>query len=172
MSAARRAQDSPLSAEALAKIEKECAKYPANRRASAIMAALRIAQFEHGWLPKELIAHIAGVIGVPPIRAHEVATFYSMFDCKPVGRRKLCLCTNIPCALMGAADTGGELKKQLGIGYGETTPDGKWTLVEGECFGACNEAPVLIVDNVGLRGKVTADKVGEFLAGLDPGQPD
>ncbi len=149
-------------------IERECAKYPPAQRQSGIMAALRIAQGHNdGWLAPEMIKHIADVIGVPPIRAYEVATFYNMFSLKPVGKYKICLCTNLPCALRGSAKVAEAFKEKLGIEFGETTPDGKVTLVEGECFGACDNSPVVIVNNTKMHAKITIDKIDDFLAGLD-----
>ena len=156
----------PLSSESLAAIDREVAKYPKGRAASAMMSALRIAQKEKGWLSPETIAEVSEVLGVPSIRAYEVATFYNMYDLKPVGRRKLCLCTNLPCALMGALKTKAALEEALNIKCGETTPDGEWTLKEGECFGACMDAPAIIVNNEKLRPNITPDKVPGFLAKL------
>lgn len=160
-------KETMLSDKALAAIEKECAKYPEKERRSAIMAALRIAQIEHGWLPRDLIAEVAAVIGVPTIRAYEVASFYNMYDLSPVGKHKLCICTNIPCALMGAVEAANKLKEKLGIDFGETTADGKFTLVEGECFGACMDAPVVIENNTKMHIKITAENVDDFIAKLD-----
>ncbi len=156
----------PLPPEVYEQIERECAKYPPKQRQAGIMAALRLAQLhDGGWLRKEMIEHVAEVVGVPAIRAYEVASFYNMYDLKEVGARKLCLCTNLPCALMGAMKTAEQLQKELGIGFGETTPDGRFTLVEGECFGACGAAPVVIENNVRMHEKVTPDKVAELLDG-------
>ncbi len=161
-----------LPKEAYDEIERECAKYPAERRSSGIMAALRIAQgHSGGWLSEEVIEHVAGVVGVPPIRAYEVATFYNMYDLKKVGAHKLCICTNLPCALMGSVKAAERLKERLGIGFGETTGDGRFTLVEGECFGACGDAPVVIENNTKLHARVTADRVDEFVAGLGDPEP-
>lgn len=156
-----------LSAESLAAIDHEVAKYPEGKQASAVMSALRIAQKEKRWLDKTTIEFVADYLSIPAIRAMEVATFYNMYDLKPVGRKKLCLCTNLPCMLMGAMKTAEALKAQLGIEFGETTADKKWTLVEGECFGACGEAPAIIVDNEAMHSHITPDKVAGFLAGLD-----
>lgn len=159
------AKERPLPKEAYDEIERECAKYP--WRESGIMAALRIAQgHSEGWLSNDMIEHVAEVVGVPPIRAYEVATFYNMYDLKKIGRHKLCVCTNLPCALMGSVRTAERLKEKLGIGFGETTADNKFTLVEGECFGACGDAPVVIENNTKMHAKVTADKVDGFIAGL------
>ena len=107
-----------LSAESLKQIDIELAKYPADQRRSAIMGALRIAQTEKGWLAPETIAFVADYIGISPAQAYEVATFYNMYDLEPVGKYKLTVCTNLPCALRGGMDTGEYLKKKLGIGYG------------------------------------------------------
>ena len=157
-----------LPEEIYTKIESECAKYPKEQRQSGIMAALRLAQMHNdGYLSKELIEHIAEVIGVPAIRAYEIATFYNMYDLKPGGKYKLCVCTNLPCALMGSVNTANKLKEKLKIDFGETTADGKFTLVEGECFGACGDAPVVIENNTKLHAKISVDKIDEFLNSLD-----
>ena len=163
-------EPSPLSAAARAAIDREVAKYPRGRQASAVMSALRIAQQEKGHLAQETIEYVAAYLDIPAVRAYEVATFYNMYDLSPVGRRKLCLCTNLPCLLGGAQRTQQALEAQLGIKTGETTADGEWTLKEGECFGACGGAPVVIVNNEKMHEGVTAEKVEEFLAGLGDSQ--
>ena len=117
-----------LSPEALKQIDRELAKYPADQARSAIMGALRIAQTEKGWLSTELIAFVADYVGIPPVAAYEVATFYNMYNLKPVGKHKLTVCTNLPCALSGGVDAADHLKRKLGIGFGETTADGKFTV--------------------------------------------
>ena len=152
-----------LSNDALAAIDREIAKYPKGKQASAVMSALRIAQQEKGWLEKETIEFVAAYLSIPTIRAYEVATFYNMYNLAPVGKRKLCLCTNLPCALMGAMKTAAALKSQLGVDFGETTADKQWTLTEGECFGACGDGPVIIVNNQKMHTKVTAERVADFL---------
>ena len=152
-----------LSDKSLAAIDHEVAKYPAGKQASAVMSALRIAQQEKGWLANEVIEFVAAYLSIPAIRAYEVATFYNMYDLKPVGKRKLCLCTNLPCALMGAIKTAAALREQLGVDFGETTADKAWTLQEGECVGACGDGPVIIINNEKMHGNITADKVAEFL---------
>ena len=136
-----------LSADALRKIDREVAKYPADQKRSAVIAALAIAQDEHGWLPTEVMEDVARHLGMPPVAVYEVATFYAMYNLKPTGRFKLTICTNLPCALQGAAAAAEHLKRKLGIEFGETTGDGKFTLKEGECFGACGDAPVVLVNN-------------------------
>ena len=132
---------------ALARIDQAVAKYPPDKRQSAVMAALTIAQDEKGWLSTETLDFVAHYLGMPPIAVYEVASFYTMYDLKPRGKHKLALCTNLPCALQGANAAAVHLKRKLGVGFGETTADGLYTLKEGECFGACGDAPVLLVND-------------------------
>ncbi|MBO7080727.1 MAG: NADH-quinone oxidoreductase subunit NuoE [Neisseriaceae bacterium] len=155
-----------LSAESLKKIDQELTKYPADQRRSAIMSALRIAQTEKGWLSSELIEYVAQYIGIAPAAALEVATFYNMYDLKPVGKYKLTVCTNLPCALGGGVNTAEYLKKKLGINFGETTSDGKFTLMEGECMGACGDAPVMLINNHTMCGSMTIEAIEQKLAEL------
>ena len=136
-----------LSQDARTRIDREVAKYPADQRQSAVMSALAIAQDEHGWLSTEVMDAVAQHLGMPPVAVYEVATFYSMYDLAPAGRFKLSICTNLPCALSGANEAAEHLKASLGVGFGETTPDQAFTLKEGECMGACGDAPVLLVNN-------------------------
>lgn len=136
-----------LSDQAYQKIDRELAKFPGEQRLSATMAALAIAQDEKGWLSTEIIEDVARYIGVPPIAVQEVATFYNMYDVKPVGKFKISVCTNLPCALRDGEKAADHLKRKLGIDFRETTPDGLFTLIEGECMGACGDAPVLLVNN-------------------------
>jgi len=156
-----------LSPEALASIDRELAKYPPDHKQSAVMSALRIAQEERGWLAKETIDFVAQYLGIPAIAAYEVATFYSMYNLEPVGRHKICICTNLPCALSGANEAAEHLKQRLGVGFGETTPDGRFTLKEYECMGACGDAPVLMVNNRRLYSLMSAEKIDKLLAELD-----
>jgi len=152
-----------LSAAALAKIEREAAKYPAEHRQSAVMAALAIAQDEHGWLSKDLVEAVGEVLGMPPIAVYEVATFYAMYNTSPTGRHKITVCTNLPCALSGGNAAARYLKERLGIGFNETTPDGRFTLKEGECMGACGDAPVLLVDNKRMCSFMSDDRLNALL---------
>jgi NADH-quinone oxidoreductase subunit E len=155
-----------LSAQALQAIERECAKYPPEQRQSAVMSALRIAQEEHGWLSNELMEEVAGVLRMPPVWVYEVATFYAMYNMKPVGKHKVVLCTNLPCALSGAEHAAEHLKRRLGVeGFNETSTSGI-TLKEGECMGACGDAPVLIVDNKRMCGFMTDEKLDKLLEEL------
>ena len=152
-----------LSADALAKIDREIAKFPAEQRQSAVMAALTIAQDEHGWLSKPLMEEVAGVLGMPPIAVYEVATFYTMYNTQPVGRFKLTVCTNLPCALSGATRAAAHLKKKLGVDFDETTKDGAFTLKEGECLGACGDAPVLLVNNKRMCSFMSNEKIDALI---------
>jgi NADH-quinone oxidoreductase subunit E len=136
-----------LSPQAYKKIDRELAKFPADQKQSATMAALAIAQDETGWLSPDVMAAVAVYLGMPAIAVQEVATFYNMFDTKPVGKHKISVCTNLPCALRDGEKAAHHLKQKLGIDFRETTADGQFTLVEGECMGACGDAPVLLVNN-------------------------
>ena len=155
-----------LSAASLAKIDKAVAKYPPAEKQSAVMAALTIAQDEMGWLSTETMDFVARYLEMPPVAVYEVATFYTMYDLKPVGRHKLTVCTNLPCALSGAAKAAEYLKHKLGIGFNETTPDGRITLKEGECMGACGEAPVVIRNNKQMLCGMSNDKLDKLLEEL------
>jgi NADH-quinone oxidoreductase subunit E len=152
-----------LSDAALAKIEREAAKYPPEHRQSAVMAALAIAQDEHGWVSREVVEAVAEVLGMAPIAVYEVATFYAMYNTSPVGRHKITVCTNLPCALSGGKRAARHLQERLGIGFNETTPDGQFTLKEGECMGACGDAPVLLVDNKRMESFMSEEKLNALL---------
>ncbi|MDK9702674.1 MAG: NADH-quinone oxidoreductase subunit NuoE [Sulfuritalea sp.] len=153
-----------LSPEALRKIDREVAKYPADQKQSAVMAALVIAQDEKGWLPKETIAAVASYLGMAPIAAYEVASFYNMYDLQPVGKYKLTVCTNLPCALSGGVHAADYVKEKLGIDFNETTADGKFTLKEGECMGACGDAPVMLVNNKRMCSFMLPEQIDKLLA--------
>lgn len=155
-----------LSEQAYKKIDRELTKYPDDQKQSAIMAALAIAQDEQGWVSPEVIEDVALYLGQPPILVQEIATFYNMFDTKPVGRFKITVCTNLPCALRDGEKTMDYLKQKLGIGIGQTTSDGQFTLVEGECMGACGDSPVLLVNNKHMCVRMSAQKIDEMLADL------
>jgi len=158
-----------LSADALAKIAREVVKYPADQKQSAVLAALAIAQDEYGWLSRELMEEVATVLQMPAIAVYEVASFYTMYNTAPVGRFKLTICTNLPCALSGATDAARYLQHKLGIGFNETTKDGRFTLKEGECLGACGDAPVLLVNNKRMCSLMSNDKLDALIAELAGG---
>ena len=155
-----------LSADALKKIDREIAKYPPGHKHSAVMAALAIAQDEKGWLATETMDFVAAYLGMPPVAVYEVASFYTMYNIKPVGKYKISICTNLPCALQDAVKSAEYLKDKLGIGFGETSADGLVTLHQGECFGACGDAPVLLVNNKRMCSFMHADKLDALLAEL------
>ncbi len=155
-----------LSEDAYRKIDREIAKYPADQKQSAVMAALAIAQDEKGWLAQETIACVADYLGMAPIAAYEVATFYNMYELTPVGKHKLTVCTNLPCALSGGVHVADYLKQKLGIDFNETTPDGLFTLKEGECMGACGDAPVLLMNNKRMCSYMTTEAIDRLLAEL------
>jgi len=156
-----------LSQESLNRIDREVAKYPPDQKQSAVMGALRIAQQEKGWLAKETIAYVADYLDMPAIAAYEVASFYNMYDLEPVGKHKITVCTNLPCALSGGVHAAEYVKQKLGIDFNETTPDGKFTLKEGECMGACGDAPVLLLNNHTMCSWMTTEKIDQMLADLD-----
>src|SRR5690606_14917839 len=129
-------------------------------------AALAIAQDEAGWLSAPLMQEIADYIGMPAIAVQAVATFYNMYNTKPVGKNKITVCTNLPCALSGGDQAAAHLKRRLGIGFGETSADGQFTLQEGECMGACGDAPVLLVDNKRMCSFMADEKIDALLEEL------
>jgi NADH-quinone oxidoreductase subunit E len=155
-----------LTQETLARFDREIAKYPAEQKQSAVMACLTLAQVEKGWLAKETIAFVADYLDMPAIAAEEVATFYNMYNLKPVGKYKLAVCTCIPCALSGGRDAAAYLADRLGIKLGETTADGRFTLVESECQGACGDAPVALVNNHSMKSFLTSEKLDQLLEEL------
>ena len=156
-----------LMPDALAKIDAAIAKYPPDQKRSAVMAALTIAQDEKGWLSTETMDFVARYLDMAPIAVYEVASFYTMYDLAPVGRHKLTICTNLPCALQGAARAAAHLRKTLGVDFNETTADGRVTLKQGECFGACGDAPVILHNNKEMLCAMTPEKLDAFLKDLD-----
>jgi NADH-quinone oxidoreductase subunit E len=152
-----------LSADSLELIDREVAKYPADQKQSAVMSALAIVQDENGWLSADAIDAVAHYLGMPPVWVYEVATFYNMYNLKPLGKHKVVICTNLPCALSGAEHAAGHLQQQLGIGFNATSADGVFTLKEGECFGACGDAPVLLVNNKRMCVKMAPARCDELL---------
>jgi NADH-quinone oxidoreductase subunit E len=155
-----------LSAEMKRKIDREIAKYPPDQKRSAVMSALAFAQEEHGWLSTDIMDAVAQYLGMPPVAVYEVATFYAMYNLKPQGRFKIAICTNLPCALSGANEAANHLKERLGVDFNETTKDGTFTLKEGECFGACGDAPVLLVNDRRMCSWMSNVKIDELVADL------
>ena len=155
-----------LSAEALGKIDREIAKYPAGQKQSAVMAALIVAQDEKGWLATETMDHVARYLGMAPVAVYEVASFYGMYNLQPSGKYKLTVCTCLPCGLQGSLEAADHLRARLGIDFGETTADGRFTLKEGECMGACAMAPVILVNNKKMHDYMSKDKIDALLKEL------
>ncbi len=160
-------RESVISEASLAEIDKSIAKYPANQRQSACMPALRIVQEQNGgWLTEELMDAVADYLGMPSIAVYEVATFYSMYEHKPVGRHKVCVCTNISCLLCGSDEIVDHLQSKLGIKFGEVTKDGKFSLKEVECLGACSGAPMMQIGREYFEN-LTPEKIDSILDGLE-----
>ncbi|MDQ7989201.1 MAG: NADH-quinone oxidoreductase subunit NuoE [Candidatus Dactylopiibacterium sp.] len=155
-----------LSAESLRLIDREVAKYPSDQKQSAVMGALRIAQVEKRWLSHETIEFVAGYLGMPAMAAFEVASFYNMYDLQPVGQHKITVCTNLPCALSGGMHAAEYLQEKLGIGFNETTPDGRFTLKQGECMGACGDAPVMLHNNHRMCSRMTHEQIDALIEEL------
>ena len=153
-----------LSASALQRIEREAAKYPPEQRQSAVMSALAIAQDEHHVLSNEVMEEVATVLRMPPVWVYEVATFYAMYNLKPTGKYKVTICTNLPCALSGAVEAASHLMRKCGVSaFGETSADGRFTVKEGECMGACGDAPVMLVNNKRMCGFMSNDKIDKLV---------
>ena len=148
-----------LSVASLKQIDKEIAKYPPYQKQSAVMAALIVAQDEKGWLSTETMDEVAAVLGMAPVAVYEVASFYGMYNLKPTGKHKLTICTCLPCGLQGALAAADHLKARLGIDFGETSADGRFTLKEGECKGACSMAPVVLVNNKKVHDYMSTGKL-------------
>ena len=153
-----------LSQDVMDKVDKEAAKYPSRR--AAVKSALRYCQEEAGWVSSEVIAAVATHLGLEPIEVYEVATFYDMFYTEPGGRHRIRVCTNVSCMLRGAETIVSHLKEKLGIKVGETSPDGRITLLEAECLGACGGAPMLVCGNQYFEN-LTTDKLDSLLDQLD-----
>ncbi len=153
-----------LSTEAKERIVQLKSRYPQSK--SALLPALHLAQREHdGWLSDEVLAEVAQVMGLPPAEVRSVASFYTMFNRRPVGKHLVQVCTNLSCSLLGADHIVEHLKRKLGIEVGETTPDGLFTLLEVECLGSCGTAPMMQVDDV-YHEDLTEEKIDQILADL------
>ncbi|TAM87339.1 MAG: NADH-quinone oxidoreductase subunit NuoE [Candidimonas sp.] len=152
-----------LSEQAYRKIDEEVTKFPQGKARSAVLASLTIAQDEKGWVSPEIVEDVANYLGVPPIAVQEVASFYNMLDTKPVGRYKLAVCTNLPCALCGAEKALAHIREKLGVDLGGTTPDGLFTVVEAECMGACGDAPLVLVNNKQMCVRMSDDKLDAMI---------
>lgn len=143
-----------FSPENFKKAQEIIARYPAGRQRSAVMPLLTLAQQQHGgWVPKAAMEHIAAILGLAPIKVHEVASFYTMYNLAPVGKHHLQVCTTTPCWLRGSDDVMKACESKLGVKNGETTADGLFTLQEVECLGACVNAPMMQVTSYGENAR-------------------
>ena len=152
-----------LSKDAIKKIDYELTKYPQDQRQAAVMSALRIVQTELGWLSSESITDVAVYLNMPDIAVLEVATFYNMYELEPKGKYKITVCTNISCMLRDSDEIVAHLQRKLGIGFNESTADGKFCLKEGECMGCCGGAPLLHINNTQMHEFLTPEKVDAIL---------
>ena len=155
-----------LAASSLERIDREVQKYPAEQKQSAVMGALIVAQDEKGWLSTETMDFVAGYLGMAPVAVYEVASFYTMYNLEQTGRHKLTICTCLPCGLQGSLAAADHLKAKLGIEFNETTADGRFTLREGECMGACAMAPVILVNNKKMHDHMSNEKIDALLKDL------
>ena len=152
-----------LSAHVREEIDHWLTKFPADRTRSAVLAALHAVMHEKGYLPTESMDAVAAYLGIPAIQVYEAATFYSMFETKPTGRHHISVCTNISCMLCGGESILEHIQRRLGIGLGESTPDGRFYLKqEEECLAACNGAPMMMVNHVYFEN-LTPEKVDRIL---------
>lgn len=155
-----------INAESKQDIDNWLAKYPADQKQSAVMAALRIVQDQNGgWLTLELMDAVADYLEMDKIHVYEVATFYSMYEHKPVGKHKICVCTNISCMSCGSGDIVEHLEEKLNIKLGETTEDNQFSLKEVECLGACSGAPMFQIGE-NYYENLTPEKIDEILDSL------
>lgn len=160
-------KESLFTPEIREQIDTWVAKYPEGWQQSACMAALMFVQdMNGGHLTKELMDQVADYLDMPAIAVYEVATFYSMYEHKPVGRHKICLCTNVSCMINGSDSILEHLSNRLGIDFGQVTGDGKFSLKEVECLGACGGAPMMQIGHTYYEN-LTPELVDQILDGLE-----
>ena len=159
-----------LSEKAYQRIDQELTKFPPEQKRSAIMASLTIAQEEKGWVSTEIIEDVANYLGLPSVMVQEVATFYDMYHLEPVGKYMISVCTNLPCALRDGVKSGQYLKDKLGIDYGETTPDGLFSIEECECLGSCGDSPLMLVNNHHMCVRMEPERIDAMLEALKDGE--
>jgi len=152
-----------FSEQTLARFAREVAKYPAGHQASAVMACLAIVQQEQGWVSQDAEVALAEYLGMAPIAVHEVTTFYNMYNQQPVGRYKLAVCTNLPCALRDGEQALARLCERLGVEAGQTSADGLFTVQQCECLGACADAPVMLVNDHQMLSFMSAERLDELV---------
>lgn len=157
--------DTQLTPAIKREIDEWTAKFPADKKASAVLAALTIVQTHEGWVSEESMNAVADYLDMPRIAVYEVATFYTLYNLKPVGKYRLDVCTNISCMLCGCGKIVKHLKDRLNIDFGETTPDGLFTLKEVECLAACGGAPAMQIGKTYYE-HLTPEKVDDLLQTL------
>lgn len=157
-----------IAPETQAEIDRWLNKYPEDRKQSAVLQALMFVQRDNGgWLSEAHLNAVADYLELPPIAVYEVATFYDMYDLKPVGKTKIDVCTNISCKLCGCDKIVSHLENKLGIKIGQTTPDGRYTLKGVECLAACVGAPMMQINDLEYHEKLTPEKVDAILDQLE-----
>ena len=156
-------KDFKFSFEALKKIDKEIHKYPSDKKSSAVMSVLTIAQDENGWINESVIREVAYILSMKPIAVWEVATFYNMYNLKEPSKYKITICTNLPCMLMGSGVAVKKFQKELGIEFNQETKDRLILLKEGECMGACGDAPVCLVNDKRMVSFLNDKKIEELI---------
>ena len=155
-----------ISETSLSRFAREVAKYPLEQKQSAVMACLAIVQEEFGFVSPDAEREVAAYLGMPPIAVHEVTTFYNMYNQRPVGKYKLNVCTNLPCQLRDGAKALKYLENKLGITMGQTTADGLFNLQQSECFGACGDSPVLLVNDFAMCSFMSNQKLDQLIDGI------
>ena len=160
-----------FSAVVLQGFAREVAKYPADQKASAVMACLALVQHEAGFVSMDAEREVAAYLGMPPIAVHEVTTFYNMYNQRPVGRWKLNVCTNLPCQLRDGQEALDHLCQRLGIAEGGTSADGLFTVQKSECLGACADAPVMLVNDRQMCSFMDHARLDDLIETLKAGNP-
>ena len=155
-----------VSSKAIAEVDQWVKQYPDDQKQSAVMAALRIVQDENGgYLTTELMDGVANYLEMPPIAVYEVASFYSMYEHRPVGKHKICVCNSISCMINGSEKIIDYLKKKLGVELGEVTKDGRFSIKEVECLGACVGAPMMMIGKQYYED-LTPEKIDKIIESL------
>lgn len=167
MSTTANAHNAMFSEQTRQRFDREVAKYPAEHKQSAVMACLAIVQQEQGHVSAEAEKAVADYLGMPPIAVHEVTTFYNMYNQQPVGRFKLNVCTNLPCALRDGESALQHVCSRLGVEPYGTTADGVFTVQPSECLGACADAPVMLLNDRQMLSFMSAERLDELIATLE-----
>ena len=156
----------PFSAEMQAKFAREVAKFPSARAQSAVMACLSIIQNERGWVSRAAEDELAAYLGMAPIAVYEVTTFYNMYNQQPVGKFKINVCTNLPCQLRDGQAALAHICRKLDVAVGGTTADGRFTVQQSECLGACADSPVMLINDREMISFMSNDRIDDLLATL------